>query len=260
MRYQALAVDYDGTIATDGHVDDATRAALRRLRASGRRLLLVTGRTLADLAGAFGDLALFELVVAENGAVLHDPALRTSAVLCEPPPPSFAAELARRGVADLAVGQAVVAMHASLAPIVLALIQDSGLSLQVVFNREALMVLPAGIHKGTGLGVALARMGVHAGRAVAIGDAENDHAMLSLCGYGAAVANAVPALKARAQLVTRGERGQGVAEVIERLIAFDLPERAPQESVPEVPLPSERLPQWRPASPSATDRTRPHNS
>ena len=242
MRYLALAVDYDGTIATDGHVDDATREALRRLRASGRRLLLATGRTLAGLAGAFGDLALFELVVAENGAVLHDPALRTSAVLCEPPPPSFAAELARRGVADLAVGQAVVAMHASLAPIVLALIQDCGLSLQVVFNREALMVLPAGVHKGTGLGVALARMGVHPARSVAIGDAENDHAMLALCGYGAAVANALPALKARAQLVTRGERGQGVAELIERLIAFDLPEPAPPAPPPGISPTDDRPP------------------
>jgi hydroxymethylpyrimidine pyrophosphatase-like HAD family hydrolase len=242
MRYQALAVDYDGTIATDGHVDDATRAALRRLRASGRQLLLVTGRTLASLAGAFGDLAPFDLVVAENGAVLHDPALRTSAVLCEPPPPSFAAELARRGVTDLAVGQAVVAMHASLAPIVLALIQDCGLSLQVVFNREALMVLPAGVHKGTGLGVALARMGVHPARSVAIGDAENDHAMLALCGYGAAVANALPALKARAQLVTRGERGQGVAELIERLIAFDLPESALETSRLDTPRAGDRPP------------------
>ena len=46
---------------------------------------------------------------------------------------------------------------------------------------------------------ALARLGVHTAHAVAIGDAENDQPMLALCGYGAAVANAVPALKARAQ-------------------------------------------------------------
>jgi hydroxymethylpyrimidine pyrophosphatase-like HAD family hydrolase len=45
MRYYALAVDYyDGTIATDGVVDNATLTALERLRQTGRKLLLVTGR------------------------------------------------------------------------------------------------------------------------------------------------------------------------------------------------------------------------
>jgi len=109
-------------------------------------------------------------------------------------------------------------------------------------NRTALMVLPAGVHKGTGLAAALARLGVHPAHAVAIGDAENDQPMLALCGYGAAVANAVPALKARAQDVTRGEGGQGVAELIERLIAFDLPVPSP-----EPPLDAPRQP-WPVAS------------
>src|SRR5262245_3968957 len=49
MRYLALACDYDGTIAHHGRVDDDTLAALRRVRASGRKLLLVTGRELDDL-------------------------------------------------------------------------------------------------------------------------------------------------------------------------------------------------------------------
>jgi hydroxymethylpyrimidine pyrophosphatase-like HAD family hydrolase len=222
MRYQALAVDYDGTLARDGHVDDTTRAALRRLKASGRRLLLVTGRTLANLACVFDDLALFDLLVVENGAVLHDPAACASAVLCEPPPAGFVAELARWGIEDVAVGQAIVAMPASCASIVLEVIRECGLPLHVVFNRDALMVLPADVHKGTGLSVALARLGVHPAHAVAIGDAENDHPMLALCGYGAAVANALPVLKARAQVVTRGEGGPGVAELIDHLIAFDV--------------------------------------
>jgi hydroxymethylpyrimidine pyrophosphatase-like HAD family hydrolase len=112
----------------------------------------------------------------------------------------------------------------------------------VVFNREALMVLPAGVHKGSGLGAALSRLKVAPPQTVAIGDAENDHAMLALCGYGAAVANALPALKARAQFVTRGERGQGVAELVERLIAFDLPEPAPETSRLDTPRADNRPP------------------
>ena len=59
MRYLALACDYDGTLARDGRVDRPTLAALERVRASGRKLLLVTGRELDDLAATFEYLELF---------------------------------------------------------------------------------------------------------------------------------------------------------------------------------------------------------
>jgi hydroxymethylpyrimidine pyrophosphatase-like HAD family hydrolase len=44
MYFIALATDYDGTIAEDGVVADATLEALHELKHSGRKLLLVTGR------------------------------------------------------------------------------------------------------------------------------------------------------------------------------------------------------------------------
>lgn len=53
MRYLALACDYDGTLAADGHVQEETVAALERLLASGRKLILVTGRQLEDLLSVF---------------------------------------------------------------------------------------------------------------------------------------------------------------------------------------------------------------
>lgn len=73
MRYLALACDYDGTLATDGKVGEDVVAALERVRETGRRLVLVTGRELPDLAGAFPRLDLFERVVAENGGLLCRP-------------------------------------------------------------------------------------------------------------------------------------------------------------------------------------------
>jgi HAD superfamily hydrolase (TIGR01484 family) len=73
MRFLTLACDYDGTIATDGAVPQTTIAALERLRASGRRLILVTGRELNDLQRVFNRLDLFDRVVVENGAVMCDP-------------------------------------------------------------------------------------------------------------------------------------------------------------------------------------------
>ena len=53
MRYFALATDYDGTIAHDGIVNDKTVDALLKLQASGRSLILVTGRELDDLQSVF---------------------------------------------------------------------------------------------------------------------------------------------------------------------------------------------------------------
>ena len=73
MRYLALASDYDGTLASDGRVDDITVAALERVRATDRKLILVSGRILADLKRVLPRIDLFDVVVAENGAVLYQP-------------------------------------------------------------------------------------------------------------------------------------------------------------------------------------------
>jgi hydroxymethylpyrimidine pyrophosphatase-like HAD family hydrolase len=51
-----------------------------------------------------------------------------------------------------------------------------------------------------------------------IGDAENDHAFLELCGYSVAVANALPAIREKVACVTKGDHGDGVAELIARLL------------------------------------------
>src|SRR5262245_40948279 len=228
MRYLALAVDYDGTLATRGRVDAPTAAALERVRASGRRLLLVTGRELTDLARVCDRLDLFDRVVAENGALLYDPATREERPLADPPPDELVARLRDLGVAPLAVGRAIVATREPHQTAVLELIRELGLELHVVFNKGAVMVLPSGVNKATGLAAALADLGLSAHNVVGVGDAENDHAFLSVCECAAAVANALPALKAHADLVTRRRRGAGVAELIDRLVADDLADLAPR--------------------------------
>src|SRR3569833_1182815 len=76
MRYYALATDYDGTLAHNGKVDDGTYAALERLRTTRRKLILVTGRRLDDLMTVFDRIEIFDRVVAENGALVYNPAAR----------------------------------------------------------------------------------------------------------------------------------------------------------------------------------------
>ena len=222
MRYFALACDYDGTIATHGLVDAATLAALERCLESGRKLVLVTGRELPQLQDIFPHLDLFEWVVAENGALLYHPQTRREQPLAEPPPPDFVTMLHGRGVGPISVGRVIVATWQPHENAVLDVIKESGLELQLVFNKGAVMVLPAGINKATGLAAALKEMELSHHEVVGVGDAENDHAFLTSCEAAVAVANALPAVKKHADWVTAGDHGRGVRELIDALLDNDL--------------------------------------
>ena len=217
MRYAALATDYDGTIAHHGTVDDATLAALRRARAGGLRLLLVTGRQVPGVHDVFGLVEVFDRVVAENGAVLYDPATGAERLLTSGPPAALVDDLRGQGV-PLGVGRSVVSTYEPHGAAVLAAIARLGLDWRVTMNNDAVMALPAGVTKASGLAAALAELGVPAGRCVGVGDAENDLDLLAACGLGVAVANALPALKSAAAWVTAGDRGAGVAELIGRML------------------------------------------
>ncbi len=222
MRYLALATDYDGTLAHDGRVDAPTLAALERLRATGRKLILVTGREMDDLQRQFAQLDLFEWVVAENGAQIYRPSNRESTVLAEPPPGASSRRCKRRGVGPMSVGKAIVATWHPHETVILQVIRDLGLELQVIFNKDAVMVLPASVNKATGLHAALKRMCLSEHNVVGVGDAENDHAFLSGCECSAAVANALPAVKETADITLQRDHGAGVAELIDLLIEDDL--------------------------------------
>jgi hydroxymethylpyrimidine pyrophosphatase-like HAD family hydrolase len=227
MRYLALCCDYDGTLATHGRVTPEAVSALTRLKASGRRVILVTGRELPDLASVCPYLELFDAIVAENGALLYEPT-GGETPLALPPPARFIAKLKERGVHPLSVGRVILATWAPHETAVLEVIRDEGLELQVIFNKGAVMVLPAGVSKATGLAAALQRLGISAHNTVGIGDAENDHALLAACECSAAVANALPALKSGADIVTREDHGAGVAELCEELLRDDLAAREPR--------------------------------
>jgi HAD superfamily hydrolase (TIGR01484 family) len=227
MYFIALATDYDGTLAEDGRVAGSTLDALRKLKKSGRKLILVTGRVLPDLQRVLPDMDLFDAVVVENGASVFEPLTGAETLLAEEPAPVFIEELRRRHVSPLSVGRSIVATWEPNEKIVLEVIRDLGLELQIVFNKGAVMVLPAGISKASGLSAALAGLRLSPFNVVGIGDAENDHAFLRACGCAVAVANALPIVKADADIVTGASRGAGVEETIERILDTDLAELAP---------------------------------
>ena len=222
MYFAALATDYDGTLAQDGCVDDETLAALHALRESGRKLILVTGRELPDLRRVFSAVDIFDLIVAENGALLFDPKTCEETVLGAEPPKAFIERLKELGVAPMSLGRSIVATWQPHQTAVLETIRELGLELQIIFNKDAVMVLPAGVNKATGLAAALDRLKLSPLNVVAVGDAENDHSFLHACGCAVAVANALPMVKEDADLVMGGARGAGVGELISRLIGNDL--------------------------------------
>ena len=222
MNIVCLATDYDGTLAHDGVVDDATAAALEDFRRSGRRLVLVTGRELPDLRRVYSRFDLFDRVVAENGALLFNPATREERRLAPEPPDGFVEALRAKNVHPLSVGRSIVATWEPNETAALEAIRELGLELQITFNKGAVMILPAGVNKASGLGAALDDLGLSGHNVVAIGDAENDHAFMQASGYAVAVANALPSVKEQADLVTKGARGAGVAELIRAIIERDV--------------------------------------
>jgi hydroxymethylpyrimidine pyrophosphatase-like HAD family hydrolase len=218
VKLAALAIDYDGTVAVEGVFDGEVRRAIADARRRGIAVLLVTGRRLADLLKVVGDLSCFDVVVAENGAVLEFPSTGRHVVLGHPPSHLFIQELQRRGV-PLVVGESVVETDAGSAALALDVLRQLEQPLILAFNRGRLMVLPQAIGKSTGLRHALSALRLSIHNAIGIGDAENDHDLLDACEVGAAVAWGSRALRAVADEIIAGTGPPAVAGYIRRVVA-----------------------------------------
>jgi phosphoglycolate phosphatase (TIGR01487 family) len=227
MRYTAVALDFDGTIAHDSEVPAHVIEALKRLKETGRKVLLVTGRELPELLAIFKPIGIFDRVVAENGALLYRPHTGERVELGDPPPQALVDLLRERGV-PISVGASIVATVEPHETVVLQTIRELGLERPVIFNKGAVMILPPGINKASGLARALAELGLSARNLVAAGDAENDHALLDAAEYSVAVANAITSLKQAADRITIEPRGEGILEVIADLIENDLARTPPK--------------------------------
>ena len=209
--FRAVALDFDGTLA-DGQVAPATLAALTEARARGVRVILVTGRIMSELRAVFPEVdEHIDAVVAENGALLvtHG-GVR---LLAAPIGRAVSAALTGRGVAHRS-GQVLIAGAAADEPAALEVVRELGLDCQLVRNRGELMILPAGVTKGTGLLEALGELGLSPHNTIGVGDAENDHSLLDACEVGVAVANAVDALRAHADMMLALPDGEGVADLL----------------------------------------------
>jgi HAD superfamily hydrolase (TIGR01484 family) len=222
MRFRLLACDYDRTVALKGVLVESSRRALREVSGTGRKLVLVTGRTLEELLNVFDDLDLFNLVVVENGGVLYNPRTREERALASSVRPELLAGLRRHEVEPLIVGRVVVSTAAENEATLMRVISETGLDLTVAINRDSIMVLPPEVDKGFGLRAALDELGEAASHVVAVGDGENDIALLEAAGVAVAVENAVEELKQRADIVLTAPGIEGIRELCTSLARHDL--------------------------------------
>lgn len=213
MIFKALACDYDGTLASGDRIGAEALFALGRAREAGVCLILVTGRTFFELIRVCERLDLFDAVVGENGGVLYFPSRGMIRDQGLPPPPRFLVELDRRGI-SFQVGRVVVGTARADEAAVREALAAAGVSLDVVYNRDALMLLPAGVSKGTGVRQVIRTLDLSSHDVLALGDAENDLDLFDVCGWAGCPANAVPALKEQADWIFPGEDGPGIAQAI----------------------------------------------
>ena len=216
MKLNVIALDYDGTVARGDTLDPTVREAVAAARTRGISVLLVTGRILEELRRVAGDLHFVDGVVAENGAVIHFPDTGHTSTLAPSVSSALLTELRRRGI-PVQAGRSLVDASASDAPRILEVIRALELPLVLIFNGGRVMTLGQGISKATGLHAALDMLRLSARNTLAIGDAENDHALLSLAEVGVAVEWGSAALRAAADVTLAGPGPSAVAAYVQTL-------------------------------------------
>lgn len=178
----------------------------------------MSGRQLEDLLDVFEPIELFDRVVLENGAIVFDPTSGHVQQLAPPPPSSFLEALRERAVDPLSIGRVILATTQAHRETVVREIDRLALDLCVDDNREALMVLPRGVDKGSGLEKALHELGSSFEETVGVGDAENDLTFARRCALFVAVANARSGLARGADFVTSEANGRGVQQLVAELL------------------------------------------
>lgn len=216
MKCLAVALDFDGTIATNDQLNPTVREAIAGLRSANVVVLIVTGRILSELERVAGNLHFVDAVVAENGAVIHFPDSGYTKVLGDAPPDSLIQAARLEGV-SIRVGSSVVETDAHEASRLLAILQRLELPLTLSFNRGRLMVLPQSVSKATGLKEIFKGLRLSLHNAIAIGDGENDHELLHSCEFGIAVSWGSATLKAISDYVINGTGPEAVGAYLKEM-------------------------------------------
>lgn len=222
MYLRVLALDVDGTLATHDHITHETWEALRVAQSAGISLILVTGRKLDTLAALGPFEELFEAIIAENGGLIFLP---KSDIVLYPfgfLDPGLLSELHQLEI-PVDQGKVLAATWTPHDRELMNLLANKQYSATLEYNKGAVMILPPGASKGTGLLVALRELGYSTHNVIACGDGENDISFFEQAEVAVAVANATPGLKKTADIVLEESNGAGVQSLIYDLLQDDFP-------------------------------------
>lgn len=221
-----LACDLDGTLAKDGVVAPETWDLLRQAKISGLTLILATGRVIDSFIDSGPFAEFFEAIIAEDGAVVFFPRKnivklpfgRLSSIMVQ--------RLEEMKI-PLERGMSIVATRVPYDEAIMRVLQDINVGVTIEYNNGAVMLLPPGATKGTGLSYALQDLGYSPRNLVACGDAENDCSLLELAEMAVAVPNAIPKIKALADVVLPQDpedAGTGINLLLRQLLTRRGPE------------------------------------
>lgn len=228
MHITVIATDFDGTISQGDQLAPEAGRVLRRWRESGRFTVLASGRPFDFLHDLQEREQAFDLIVAENGAVLYNPHTDEMRLPFGEVPDDLLFTLIELGV-PLWQGVAIAGTTLPYDDAVWVASRELGLAVHVETNRNEVMVMPPGVSKGAGLLNLLQGEGLSPRNLLAFGDAENDLSLLQAAEVKVAVANAVENLKAMADYVTAEAGSGGVVTFVERYLldgkAIDFPVR-----------------------------------
>jgi phosphoglycolate phosphatase (TIGR01487 family) len=215
--FDVIVTDYDRTL-TDGDLHLSERA-LRLLQDIREKddvgVILATGRSLKFVKGIAREVGFMDAVVCENGGVLWFPRLQQTVSLGDTA--AVKEILLQRGLA-VGEGEVIISLPREREEEVRALLKDSGFSYGVEFNRDSMMVVPAGISKASGVRKALELLKMPDARLLCVGDGENDMSLFAIASVRVATAEAIEPLKETADLVCGHPASQGVEFLLEDLL------------------------------------------
>ncbi|MBI4446692.1 MAG: HAD hydrolase family protein [Acidobacteria bacterium] len=224
MHLTILACDLDGTLIDGPVVTENAWKSLRVAKNAGIKIILVTGRIFEDLI-SLGPLdEICEAIVAENGAVVYVPGTKSILLPFGRISPGITRKLEQLSI-PLEKGLAMVASCVPHDEKILQVLHESAGGATLEYNRRAVMVLPPGATKATGLDHALRELDLSMRNVLGCGDAENDRALFEAVELGVAVANASPAIQRLADSILMKPNGTGVGQLIESLASGQLPPR-----------------------------------
>ncbi len=227
---KVLASDLDGTLAIDGVIAPATWDLLRQVKNSGLTLILATGRIIDSFINTGPFAELFEVIVAEDGAVIYFPKKNVVKL-----PFGRLSSIIIQRLEELQIplerGMSIVATRRPHDEAILKVMQDINVGITIEYNCGAVMLLPPGATKGTGISYALQDLGYSHHNLMACGDAENDASMLELAELSVTVPNGIPKIKALADIVLLqdpADTGTGINALLKQILTRRGPEHRPR--------------------------------